>query len=135
MTRQHTGAIDNSSPLVVSAVAIALEEFPGLCPNGLTWGVAPRQVYTEPWQGHEIETAMRFLSPLGKTSKPTYSSYYLKHVLEDHLRRYVSNGAFIVACIASDFVVEPYGDGSLNAGIGISRRDIQKLRQPWWRMP
>ncbi|HZF69834.1 hypothetical protein [Sulfuricurvum sp.] len=50
------------------------------------------------------------------TKKYKDSSYPLKHVVEKELKKYISNGAFIQACINVGFKVER-NDGGLNAWI------------------
>ena len=50
------------------------------------------------------------------------SSYGLKHILEDHLGFYVSNGECIKAFIDCGFNVRPHG---INAYFNVSKKDVK----------
>jgi hypothetical protein len=78
---------------------------------------------------HEIETAMAYLSLLKPASKPTLSSYGLKHSAEcwgglNGRCGYVSNGALIAAAIRLNLAIKPDG---INAMVGVSSRDVREL--------
>ena len=54
--RRHNGAIIRPSPSALDAIAIATKAFPGICPEGLTWGLSGPRAYEEhPWCGDEID--------------------------------------------------------------------------------
>ncbi len=59
-----------------------------------------------------------------KTMNPRYSSYGLKHLAEDEIGEYVTNGAFIAAAIHCGF---PYRliDESPNVLFGISEKSLK----------
>jgi hypothetical protein len=82
-----------------------------------------------PPDADQVETALAYLSQLGRTKQPTFSSYYLKHRAEGWGRffaetNYVSNGALIAAAVRLGLVIKPFG---INAGIGVSKRDVDRL--------
>jgi hypothetical protein len=127
---RHTGIIIDPTARATEAVALAMKEFPGICSYGLAAGHSP-EAYEIPWDGTEIELSIEFLLTCKKIKTPTYSSYYMKHVVENTVHRYIGNGEFIVACIALGFTVIPMGGwgGSPNARIGISKRDTRLHNQ------
>lgn len=48
----------------------------------------------------QVEIARKYIREyLTPSSKAKYESYYWKHRAEEHYNHYLSNGAFIVACI------------------------------------
>jgi hypothetical protein len=59
---------------------------------------------------------------------PTVGSYGMKHVVEKTIGRYVSNGEFIAAALIAGYP-NRHIDGP-NADVGMSARDIGRLRKP-----
>ncbi|UTD28912.1 hypothetical protein [Bradyrhizobium sp. WD16] len=70
-------------------------------------GTPPR-----PIQSEQVTLAAAFLSMLRPIKR----------------RRYISNGALIVAALSLEFTVRPYR-ASPNAGIGVSQRDLRRLME------
>jgi hypothetical protein len=62
-----------------------------------------------------------------KTINTNYSSYGLKHRVEDTYGKYVSNGAFIVAAMELGYEVKPTDFDSPNGNFNISIRTIPGL--------
>jgi hypothetical protein len=85
----------------------------------------------QPPAEEEVETALAYLRQLRPTKQANVNSYYLKHRAEswgdrNGMSSYVSNGALIAAAIRLELKIAPVG---INAGIAVSRRDIEKLRK------
>lgn len=57
------------------------------------------------------------------------SSYHLKHLAEEDLGSYVSNGELIAAAIIAGYSYRRGADGSPNATFGMSARSISELRR------
>ena len=55
------------------------------------------------------------------------SSYGLKHICEDFLGKYVSNGELIAAMILCNFDYKRISDTSPNAYFNVSMKDVNKL--------
>lgn len=88
---------------------------------------------SEPADPDEIVTAAQWLQErIGNDSGvkgPTYSSYELKHSASRWARRYIANGAFIIAAYRLGYAMRPArrAIGIRNAIIGISKRVYQNL--------
>lgn len=126
------------SPTLWTDVRKVLKKHPTLDLNGFT----AHPVKDRPDNRHkfaerldEVIGALMFLDdllPRCRRTKPRTgapSSYWLKHEAEawhDSQGRsvYVSNGAFIVACILRG--VEMHHEGGLNAGIALHRGDVTR---------
>lgn len=82
----------------------------------------------------EIKTCAAFFARVGKVKSPNFSSYHLKHVAETFGKinggsPYVSNGALIATAIALGYVVELSRHGGPNCAIGVSARDLAKIKR------
>jgi hypothetical protein len=87
-----------------------------------------RTDYTDELLAREVAVATAWLGLLERTAKvnPYSSSYGLKHDCERYSRFYVCNGAFIMAAIRSQFMVERI-ERSPNAAINVSNRSVRKF--------
>ena len=117
---------------VEQAIANAKREFPDLG----EYGFGPE--YAGDFNPAQVWTAYRFLRMLEKSNRPTVSSYSVKHYAERWgrtvgLQPYVTNGAAIVAAHVAGFVVVRGGNcaAPCNAGIGIAKRDLEKIQRKW----
>lgn len=57
---------------------------------------------------------------------PKVNSYYMKHVVETAIGRYVSNGQLIAAALIAGYTHQ-YGTDSPNVGLGMSARDMKRI--------
>lgn len=57
---------------------------------------------------------------------PKVNSYYMKHVVETAIGRYVSNGQLIAAALIAGYSHQ-YGTDSPNVGLGMSARDLKPI--------
>ena len=72
-----------------------------------------------------VEKCVHWLAdkrPTKTVSPSSPSSYKLKHVVENEMGGYISNGAFIAAAASLNFPIKPTG---INARIGILQSDIK----------
>lgn len=72
---------------------------------------------------HEIERTLRFLDNIHVMlpRKKVYGSYGLKHIIEDSLGEYISNGSLIYAALSSkEFKVTKEVNDRLNAYISLN---------------
>lgn len=91
----------------------------------------------EPPEAAQVATAVAFLRLLTPTHAATWQSpgsYGLKHDAEqwgrvNGLEPYVSNGALIAAAVEIGYPIWHRGRGSPNAAIGVSKRDLSRLRK------
>ena len=73
-----------------------------------------------------------------KTINKRWSSYGLKHFVEEQIESYVSNGDFIAAMIICGFEYDNY-EHSLNAFFNLSSKSYKKARNtakinpPYWK--
>ncbi|WP_197519574.1 hypothetical protein [Pseudonocardia sp. HH130630-07] len=66
------------------------------------------------------------LTNLAPIKTPTQSSYALKHVVEQAIGRYVSNGQLIAAALMAGYPTSrPAGPNVL---VAVSRRDLDRVR-------
>jgi hypothetical protein len=115
----------NRQGYIDHTIAAARVTFPDLSPFGFG------RLGVEPFDHHEIETAITFLLKCRKVKRAVVSSYYLKHAIEGWgksvgLAPYVTNGAAIVAAHALGFTIARSGT-SPNAGIGVKQADVKKI--------
>ena len=129
LRRSPTEAKENSAKRdsIEKMIAAALAAFPDLTPVGFATRCS------EKLNPLEVDTALSFLQSCGHTKQAKYSSYFLKHCVEDWgaaygLAPYVTNGALIVAAHALGFVIKRHGD-SPNAGIGVTARSLKRMKQ------
>ncbi|BBX30612.1 hypothetical protein B7435_23935 [Mycolicibacterium peregrinum] len=61
-------------------------------------------------------------SSIGMIKTPTRSSYYLKHVAEQSVQHYVTNGEFIAAALMAGYPMKD--SGGLNPLFGVRKRDV-----------
>lgn len=64
-----------------------------------------------------------------QTVNANAGSYHLKHLAEEDLGSYVSNGELIAAAIIAGYSYRRKGNGSPNATFGMSARSITDLRR------
>ena len=79
--------------------------------------------YAALWMGTKRKT---------RTFCDRWTSYGLKHLMEEEVGVYVSNGEFIVGCLFAGFDVRPCGD-SLNVEVNVSLRDLPDMNELWKR--
>jgi hypothetical protein len=111
-----------------------------LCAMGLMAGMPTKPTFAP--NEKEIKLCMDWIKEMispRKTINTKYSSYYLKHKVEDWLAKkpenngfknentYVSNGAFIQAAINLGYKYKQGCDCSLNANFNMSFKKIAKL--------
>jgi hypothetical protein len=77
----------------------------------------------------EIELAVEYLRRCEPAKTASVGSYGLKHWIQGHFGRYVSNGAAIAAALRLGLRVNVTEFGSINAFIGISKASIKKMRK------
>lgn len=63
-----------------------------------------------------------------KTINPKYSSYWLKHLIEKKLERYISNSELIIAMLTCDYQYKQIDSNSPNCYFNVSSQSIKKLR-------
>lgn len=63
-----------------------------------------------------------------RTINPRAHSYMGKHLAEDAIGRYVSNGEFIAAAVIAGYPYRVERDGGPNAYFGMSNRDLRGAR-------
>ena len=79
--------------------------------NGICWGDPKEDIPKD-----EIELCEKWIKEFVKERKTInrdFSSYRLKHIVEKHFKKYISNGAFIQASKNLGFKIKPCN--SLNA--------------------
>lgn len=116
-----------------NAVEQAKEQFPRICPNGLTWY---RHDQPEHWteDDHAMVCLCHWYFLRAEPIKtPSTSSYWLKHRIEQHFTvhgrgSYVHNGSCIVAAMALGFPIKANWHDRLNCQIGISKRSTKDLQ-------
>lgn len=81
--------------------------------------IIERKKFLQNFKGFEI--CCTWLSRFKTIKTPLMSSYYLKHVVEDLAREYVSNGALIAAAIHLDIPMKIFPDW-INTYIAISKK-------------
>ncbi|MCS7260605.1 MAG: hypothetical protein NZ765_07475 [Anaerolineae bacterium] len=82
----------------------------------LSWAQSPG--YDEPPPEEAVMACLRWLEQCAKPAKRrSYSSYWLKHVVEEWCGDYIPNGAMIEAAIRAGYRVEPYGPTNPNCAI------------------
>jgi len=64
-----------------------------------------------------------------KTVREGYSSYAYKHMVEQHLGRYVTNGEFILAALLCGLHAKPTEEGSPNAYFNLDQRVSRRARE------
>lgn len=108
--------------------------FPSINGNGIAFY---GQIYDPVQDGlwNEDDIAMicicrHYLLQCDHIKTPTYSTYSLKHRIEEHFaqnghKSYVHNGACIVACLSCGFTFKEYSRFSLK--VGVSLESIRKL--------
>lgn len=101
----------------------------GITRNGGYYSGYPSRIESK--EGlEEVETCKKWILKYCKPRKYclwSVSSYRLKHVVEKSEGRYVSNGAFIQACIDLGYTPHFWGDSWLNLHFNISIDPSQKL--------
>jgi hypothetical protein len=90
--------------------------------NGITPGPWPRRGAPRP---EEVAICRDFLDRCDRTKTARVDSYGLKHIIERWAGDYVSNGACLQAAVDLGLLIKPYGRGSCNADLGISRRSVK----------
>lgn len=60
-----------------------------------------------------------------KTLCKSYSSYYLKHIVEKSTGKYLTNGSLITGAILAGFRIDD--DWELNCYFNISKREFNKI--------
>lgn len=85
----------------------------------------------------QFEAALALLETAIPIKTPSAHSYGLKHLLEIHAGRYISNGACIAAALALGLTIKR-DQGSPNCLIGVSKRNVKhwsdtqhEARQRW----
>lgn len=110
--------------------------------NGFMWSERQRDA-CEPVSEEQVVRVQEWLRLYArgrKTCSHKYSSYGLKERVEFWLKEsgapdsYISNGAFIVACIREGYKVKPIQPYSPNAAIAIRKRDDTHEVDDVWRM-
>src|SRR5438270_12578567 len=97
----------------VGAIEFAKRRFPRLSADGIV-PVSGARCH-QPIMAAEVECAADFLSILAPIETARVDSYALKHACEDwcrehdERRRYISNGALMVAALALGLPVQPCG--------------------------
>ena len=83
---------------------------------------------------------LRLLTPTRSVNMRSPGSYGLKHDAErwgrsQGMAPYVSNGALIAAAVALGYPIRHGRRGSPNVSVGVSLRDLQKLRDTLAELP
>jgi hypothetical protein len=115
------------------AVEKAQEQFPQICPNGLSWYYQDKpEIWTDSDYAMVCLCRLYFFraEPI-KT--PSTGSYGLKHRIEQHFtingsQSYVHNGSCIVAAMAMDYPIKTHWQDRLTCRIGISKRSVSELK-------
>jgi hypothetical protein len=87
---------------------------------------------TDPPDPQEVEACRAFLQLCERTKTGRVGSYWLKHVIEQAVNNYVSNGACLQACRdlgipAPQIFRSPYGPGGPNGRVAVSLRSIRRI--------
>ena len=109
------------------------KEYPNLTTNGWSYGDKEKQ-----WVGGDItkrpkefEAICDFLNDNISHTKTVRtngsSSYGLKHIVEDEIGYYVSNGMFIAAALACGYKMQYKSNYSPNSFFGMSLKDWRKF--------
>ncbi|GFE71957.1 hypothetical protein [Chroococcus sp. FPU101] len=113
----------------------AIKKEPWLCPHGLIpyeWQNWNRELETETMLSdnfkRQVMLCMSSLSEMTIIKTPSVGSYRLKHLIENDMGEYISNGALLVAVIARSIPYKPY-PSSPNAAIAISKNDQRRLQK------
>lgn len=122
-------------------LAEVMQQHPQLTSEGIGIGAfghrgkTPEQRWAELAAGRErlvsseddvAEVAAWLRRNISPIKTPGYSSYSLKHLVEDDLGRYVSNGEAIAAALVVGYPFR-HVEGP-NVLLGMSRRDVKRLR-------
>ena len=90
--------------------------------NGLCWGKPKDNI-----QKDEIELCEKWIKEFAKERKTintNLGSYRLKHIVEKHFKKYVSNGAFIQASKNLGFKIKPYTNLNAYFNMGVEKEII-----------
>ena len=94
------------------------------------WGVGKGMSWERP-RDDVVQAVAESIEGMAKTKTATrwkYNSYVLKHIAEQKIGRYVTNGEFIAAALMQGFRVKPY-PGSINVGINMAVRDVRRYNR------
>ncbi|SFB94583.1 hypothetical protein SAMN05660479_00923 [Microbulbifer thermotolerans] len=113
-----------------------LTENPGLTPNGWRYwcmNLSDFKAWREETASEEFkaqfEAAKALLETATPIKTPSAHSYSLKHLLEIHAGRYISNGATIAAALALGLTIRRDAfHESPNCLIGVSKRNVKHWR-------
>lgn len=77
---------------------------------------------------NEIDLCRKWLSRATASSPPKFSSFWVKHVVENWAGEKISNGALIVAAFEAGFdIAKPYGEAGANVNLGLDATDIREF--------
>lgn len=82
-------------------------------------------------QEEAFQRCVLFLAGMKKTKTQNngHTSYGLKHTVERAYDCYVYEGTFLLAAMASGFVVKPYGQESMSSTLNISEINLRELME------
>jgi hypothetical protein len=117
-------------------IAAAVEALPGLNAKGVghfparKMGPEEREVSSRRDRAElldDVEGCTRaedWLKDKGRTKRPKWSSYWLKHLVEAETGQYLTNGAFIAAAVHLGFAYRAF-PRSPNVNIGVAVKDLR----------
>lgn len=109
-----------------------------VCANGTKYGTSCQNYCDEETlekrpDEEQIKICMEWLEKNAEktmiANPGTIGSYGLKHLVEKNMKSYVSNGAFIVACLRSNFICKQETITSPNIIINISKKSVRRAKE------
>jgi hypothetical protein len=93
--------------------------------NGICWG-SEEDLEINKKQVELCEKWIKEFVKERKTINKDFSSYKLKHMVEEHFNQYISNGAFIQASKNLGFKIKPCGNINAYFNMRILKEDYSK---------
>jgi hypothetical protein len=76
----------------------------------------------------EIDLCRKWLSRATVSRPPKFSSFWVKHVVENWAGQHISNGALIVAAFQAGFeIAKPQGESGANVALGLDATDLREF--------
>jgi hypothetical protein len=117
-----------------------MEQHPRLVPNGIGVFDAHRKTRAQreaelaegraelmAREGFVLEVAAWLVQNVTAIQTPTIGSYRMKHVVENAIGKYVTNGELIAAALLAGYAFK-YDDGP-NVLFGMSKRDVDRISE------